>query len=134
MCDPYPVFQINNNISGESRETCHCQYHNMCFNMFLVPILNFKKQEFTVYKGHYVRPNNIVEYTSWPIILRNMKAIGQTTKWSGTDERKNICPHTIVGHIKKWQTLYLLSIHGSEIWKQFHLKVIGTNVFRLNMT
>jgi hypothetical protein len=37
--------------------------------------------KFTVSREHYAPSNNMVNYTSWPIILPNMKAI-----WSMTSE------------------------------------------------
>ena len=59
----------------------------------------------------------MINYTSWPIVQSNMKAIQNNdftevafTKKSGTDgttdKLKTICPHTVVcGHKKIFQKL-----------------------------
>ena len=96
------------------------------------------KWEFTVSKGHYqyALPYNMVNYTSWPIILPNIKAIWPTTSIRGVvftkynynieNAWKRYSPITKIVKSKWWDNIYGSTTQHTElsyeIWKLLNKK------------
>ena len=71
--------------------------------LYWICMMTFKS--YNSYKNHWIKMAwyNMINYTSWPIILPNMKVIGPTNSEelhsqseTGQTNQKTICPHTVI--------------------------------------